>query len=147
LSGEILQVMFVFPVSFLDVGITSLFHLFVESLLTSYLLFKDAHRMSDADYPIVSDFKFTSNGIEKLLKGLNAHKAPGPGNLSPILLKGLSSEITPLLQLVYQKSLDTSCVPEDWRKANVTPIYKKGLKYPFSLSDGAPELSFLRCLM
>ena len=29
-----------FPVSFLDVGITSLFHLFVESLLTSYLLFK-----------------------------------------------------------------------------------------------------------
>jgi hypothetical protein len=32
--------MFVFPVSFLDVGITSLFHLFVESLLTSYLHFK-----------------------------------------------------------------------------------------------------------
>ena len=29
-----------FPVSFLDIGITSLFHLFVESLLTSYLLFK-----------------------------------------------------------------------------------------------------------
>jgi hypothetical protein len=40
LSGEFFQVMFVFPVSFLDVGITSLFHLFVESLLTSYLLFK-----------------------------------------------------------------------------------------------------------
>jgi hypothetical protein len=32
--------MFVFPVSFLDIGITSLFHLFVESLLTSYLLLK-----------------------------------------------------------------------------------------------------------
>ena len=29
-----------FPVSFLDIGITSLFDLFVESLLTSYLLFK-----------------------------------------------------------------------------------------------------------
>ena len=39
--------------------------------------FADSHRMSDADYPIMSDFKFTSNGIEKLLKGLNAHKAPG----------------------------------------------------------------------
>ena len=32
--------MFVFTLSFLDVGITSLFHLFVESLLTSYLLYK-----------------------------------------------------------------------------------------------------------
>ena len=85
--------------------------------------------MPDADYPIMPDFKFTSNGIEKLLKGLNAHKAPGPDTLSPRLLKELSSEIAPLLQLVYQKSLDTSCVPEDWRKANVTPIYKKGPKY------------------
>ena len=50
-------------------------------------------------------------------------------SIEPGLLKELSSEIAPLLQLVYQKSLDTSCVPEDWRKANVTPIYKKGPKY------------------
>ena len=91
--------------------------------------FADSHRMPDADYPIMPDFKFTSNGIEKLLKGLNAHKAPGPDKFSPRLLKELSSEIAPLLQLVYQKSLDTSCVPEDWRKANGTPIYKKGPKY------------------
>jgi hypothetical protein len=69
--------------------------------------------MSDADYPIMSDFKFTSNGIEKLPKGLHAHKALGPDNLSPRLLKERSSEIAPLLQLVNQKSLDTSCVPED----------------------------------
>jgi hypothetical protein len=62
--------------------------------------FADSHRMPDADYPIMPDFKFTSNGIEKLLKGLNAHKAPGPDNLSPGLLKELSSEIAPLLQLV-----------------------------------------------
>jgi hypothetical protein len=50
----------------------------------------------------MSDFKFTSNGIEKLPKGLHAHKAPGPDNLFPRLLKELSSEIAPLLQLVYQ---------------------------------------------
>jgi hypothetical protein len=56
-------------------------------------------------------------------------KLPDRENHSPRLLKELSSEIAPLLQLVYQKSLDTSCVPEDWRKANVTPIYKKGPKY------------------
>ena len=85
--------------------------------------------MPDADYPIMPDFKFTSNGIEKLLKGLNVHKVPGPENLYPRLLKELSCEIALLLQLVYQESLDTSCVPEDWRKANVTPIYKKGPKY------------------
>jgi hypothetical protein len=91
--------------------------------------FADSHRMPDADYPIMPDFKFTSNGIEKLLKCLNAYKTPRPDNLSPRLLKERSSEIAPLLQLVYQKSLEISCVPDDWRKANVTPIYKKGPKY------------------
>ena len=81
--------------------------------------FADSHRMPDADYYIMPDFKFTSNCIEKLLKGLNAHKAPGPDTLSSRLLTELSSEIAPLLQLAYQKSLDTSCVPVDWHKANL----------------------------
>jgi hypothetical protein len=67
--------------------------------------FVDSHRMSDADYPIMSDFKFTSNGIEKLMKGLNAHKAPGPDNLSPRLLKEFSSEIAPILYSLYTISL------------------------------------------
>ena len=32
------------------------------------------------------------------------------------------------LQLIYTKSLDTGEVPADWRTANVSPVYKKGLK-------------------
>jgi hypothetical protein len=44
------------------------------------------------------------------------------------ILKELADEISPLLQLVYTKSLDTGEVPADWRTANVSPVYKKGLK-------------------
>ena len=32
------------------------------------------------------------------------------------------------LSIIYQRSLLTGEVPEDWRLANVTPIYKKGCK-------------------
>ena len=30
--------------------------------------------------------------------------------------------------ILYTKSLDTGEVPADWRTANVSPVYKKGLK-------------------
>jgi hypothetical protein len=51
-----------------------------------------------------------------------------PDNLLPRILKELADEISPLLQLIYTKSLDTGEVPADWRTANVSPVYKKGLK-------------------
>jgi hypothetical protein len=35
---------------------------------------------------------------------------------------------SPLLQLIYTNSLDTGEVPADWRTANVSPVYKTGLK-------------------
>jgi hypothetical protein len=59
---------------------------------------------------------------------LNPYKAQGPDNLSPRILKELTDEISPLLQLIYTQSLDTGEVPADWRTANVSPVYKKGLK-------------------
>ena len=73
-------------------------------------------------------FNITTNGIIKLLKNLNPYKAQGPDNISPRILKELADEISPLLQLIYTKSLDTGEVPADWRTANVSPVYKKGLK-------------------
>jgi hypothetical protein len=56
--------------------------------------------------------------IAKLLKQLNPYKAPGPDSISPRILKELATDISPLLQLIFQKSLDTGVVPDDWRIAN-----------------------------
>jgi hypothetical protein len=52
-------------------------------------------------------FNITTNGIIKLLKNLNPCKAQGSDYISPIILKELADEISPLLQLIYTKSLDT----------------------------------------
>jgi hypothetical protein len=30
--------------------------------------------------------------------------------------------------MIFRKSLDTSCVPKDWKLARVTPIFKKRIK-------------------
>ena len=79
-------------------------------------------------HPKMPDIQVSSNGIEKLLKGLNPHKAAGPDQLKPIVLQTLHKELAPILKLIFQKSLDTGRLPSIWKKANVSPIFKKGDK-------------------
>ena len=63
------------------------------------------------------------------MKDLDPGKSPGPDNISPMILKGLADELSPALTLLFQSSLKSGTVPQDWRTANVTPVFKKGERY------------------
>ena len=102
---------------------------FSEPSTISSSTFTNENYMSDTEYPTMPDLEITSQGIAKLLLNLDPSKAAGPDELKPRLLKELALEISPILCLIYQKSLDTGEVPTDWRTAHVSPIYKKGSKY------------------
>ena len=41
------------------------------------------------------------------------------------MLKECSSEIAPILTLIYNESLAQGTVPDDSREANVAPVFKK----------------------
>ena len=69
------------------------------------------------------------NRVLKLLNNLKIHKAPGPDGLLARVLKECNSEIAPILALIYNETLAQGTVPDDWRQANVAPIFKKGEKY------------------
>ena len=65
--------------------------------------------------------------IVKLWKELRLHKAPdGPDCITATILKTCAEQVAPLLQQIFQKSLDTGELPLDWQKANVSPIFKTG---------------------
>ena len=92
--------------------------------------FVNSNYMQDThNYPVMHDITITPPGIEKLLSKLDPSKASGPDEIKPRLLKNLAHELSPILTLIFQKSLDTGEVPTDWRTAHVSPIYKKGSKY------------------
>ena len=75
--------------------------------------------------PQMPNISVSLNGVLKLLKDLNPHKAAGPDQLKPIVLQRLRDVIAPVLQVIYQKSLDTGRVPNDWTTAYVCPLFKK----------------------
>ena len=44
------------------------------------------------------------------------------------MLQELCNEIAPVLQIIFERSLQTGKIPSDWSKALVAPIFKKGDK-------------------
>ena len=42
------------------------------------------------------------------------------------MLREFSSEIAPILALIFNESIAQGTVTDDWRQANVAPIFKKG---------------------
>ncbi|KFW68850.1 hypothetical protein AS28_04328, partial [Pygoscelis adeliae] len=66
--------------------------------------------------------------VNDLLRHLDTHKSMGPDGIHPRVLRELAEELAKPLSIIYQQSWLTGEVPDDWRLANVMPIYKKGRK-------------------
>ena len=80
-------------------------------------------------FPVLDSVDITESGVTKLLHVLQPGKAPGPDGITTTILKELAEEISPILTIMFQSSLDTGILPSDWKDANVTPIFKKGEYY------------------
>ena len=72
------------------------------------------------------DIRINKKGVQKLLKDLSPHKATGPDEVPSRILKIGAEELSPALVKLYQHSIDVGEVPQEWRDANVVPIFKKG---------------------
>ncbi|KFO07532.1 hypothetical protein N312_09137, partial [Balearica regulorum gibbericeps] len=66
--------------------------------------------------------------VNDQLHHLDTHKSMGLDGIHPRLLRELVEELAKPLSIIHQQSWLTGEVPDNWRLANVTPIYKKGWK-------------------
>ena len=70
--------------------------------------------------------------VEKVLKELlrlNQHKSCGPDELHPRLLIELADLIALPVTILFNLTLKKGALPHDWRRAFVSPIYKKGSRH------------------
>ena len=92
----------------------------------------------------LTDVNFSEEAIEAKINKLKPGCAPGPDRITEKILKEVKEYITLPLSIIFTRSLQEGTVPEDWRLANVTPIFKKGAKT--SVSNYRPvSLTSLVC--
>ena len=76
----------------------------------------------------ISDINITPESVKKKLLNLNPSKAQGPDGIPPKILKELSEELSWPLCTLFNLSLETGVVPDDWKTAEVVALFKKGTK-------------------
>ena len=88
----------------------------------------------------------TEEGVLKLLQNINVNKAIGPDKIPNQALKECAQELAPAVRCLFQLSLESGTLPDDWTNANVSPIFKKGDRHraenyrPVSLTSVTSKL-------
>ncbi|KAF2362551.1 Reverse transcriptase domain [Trinorchestia longiramus] len=84
--------------------------------------------------------------LEKLKNSsaFQIHMSTGPDGLGPRILKETAEVISEPLTNIFNRSLEARIVPEDWKQANVTPIFKKGNKQAPNNYRPISLISFIR---
>ena len=86
--------------------------------------------------------------VQERLGGMHVHRSMGPDGMHPRVLRELAKVIAKPLSIISDGSWRTGEVPEDWRIACVTVVFKKGKKEdpgnyrPVSPTSGFSHLRF-----
>ena len=68
----------------------------------------------------------TPEMIATKIKKMKDNKSTGLDGIPPKLLKEIVEQISTPLAKVFNLSLEEEIVPSEWKKANITPLFKKG---------------------
>ncbi|MFZ2540121.1 MAG: reverse transcriptase domain-containing protein [Oscillospiraceae bacterium] len=74
----------------------------------------------------MTELVLTKEMILLKLSKLKIDKSPGVDLLHPRVLFECREVLALPLMIIFNKSLSTGCVPDDWKKAEVVALYKKG---------------------
>ena len=74
----------------------------LESVFTREGLLNDDLLPDQSPQPTMNDIGITEQGVRKMLEKLNVHKAQGPDEIDPQILKNLVSTIAPILTVIYR---------------------------------------------
>ena len=93
----------------------------------------DAHQPADqfvaSSSSTSGSFQFTgisANTVFRMLGCLDIRKSTGPDGFSTHFLQEVACEIAAPLVKLYNASLQTRTIPSDWKRSNVTAVYKSG---------------------
>ena len=75
--------------------------------------------------PEFNDISINPEILCKQLNNLKISKSTGPDKLRPRILKELKSVLSQHLAIIFNNSIITSKLPDEWKCANITALFKK----------------------
>ncbi len=101
-------------------------------VLNNFIQEPDGEPPTLADhYPDAEELSFTDFSLEdvvKKLEELKEDKSPGIDQVHLHVLRECKNEMAIPLLTIFQKSLEEGVIPDDWKLARVSPIFKEGPK-------------------
>ena len=82
----------------------------------------------EAGTPVVTDVELDKERVKTTIRKLKENAAPGLDAIPNKLLMETVDEISHPLAILFKRSLKERKIPDEWRYASVTPIFKKGSK-------------------
>ena len=86
-------------------------------------------------YPNMKPITVTRKGVLKLLLEINEHKATGPDQIPGKILKLCANELVDIYVTLFQASIDQGIVPNDWKTANIMPLFQKMINVALKIID------------
>ena len=77
----------------------------------------------------IAQLTITEMKVMEKLQSLNPYKSYGPDYIHARLLKELAAILAGPITALFNLTLKTGKIPEDWKKAIISPIFKKGSKH------------------
>ena len=79
---------------------------------------------------VIGDLEFTEENVKLHLLKINKSKSMGPDGVHPKVLATLAKNdsFVNAITLLFKKCFESSCIPDEWKTANVRALHKKGSK-------------------
>ena len=106
--------------------ISELLNTSFQSVFTRETEFVEPEAMNEV--PKMGEIKVEVEEIEKYLRDLDCRKATGPDEVSGWVLKECREHLVVPIHHIIASSISTGEVPEEWKRANIVPLFKSGCK-------------------